>query len=101
LEVEFLGEFASIFENALADEPGDQLGRFGEITLDKKISRYCPFNVPEQMVTIEAQREKRLQKFFSLFKKKFSSNFSQREKLLQNFFSLFEKIFSSNFSSCF
>ncbi len=45
LEVKFLGELESIFENALAYESGDQLGCFGEITLDKKISRYCPFNV--------------------------------------------------------
>jgi hypothetical protein len=48
LEVEFLGEFESIFENALAYESGDQLGRFGEITLDKKISRYCPFKVRKE-----------------------------------------------------
>ncbi len=39
LEVEFLGEFESIFETALVHESGDQLGTFGEITLDKKISR--------------------------------------------------------------
>ncbi len=45
LEVEFLGEFKSIFENALVYKLGDQLGTFGEITLDKKISSYCPFNL--------------------------------------------------------
>ncbi len=44
LEIEFLCEFESIFEAALAYESGYQLGTFGEITLDKKISRYCPFN---------------------------------------------------------
>jgi hypothetical protein len=43
LEIEFLGEFESIFEAALVNESGDQSGTFGEITLDKKISRYCPF----------------------------------------------------------
>ncbi len=43
-KVEFLGGFKSIFEIALDRESGDQLGTFGEITLDKKISRYCPFN---------------------------------------------------------
>ncbi len=39
LEVEFLGEFESIFETALDHESEDLLGTFGEITLDKKISR--------------------------------------------------------------
>jgi hypothetical protein len=28
-------------------ESEDQLGTFSEITLDKKISRYCPFKVTE------------------------------------------------------
>jgi hypothetical protein len=36
LEVEFLGKFEPIFETALVYESGDQLGTFGEITLDKK-----------------------------------------------------------------
>ncbi len=45
LEVEFFGEFESIFETALYHESEGQLGTFGEITLDKKISRYCPFKV--------------------------------------------------------
>jgi hypothetical protein len=31
------------FEAASVYESGDQLGTFGAITLDKKISRYCPF----------------------------------------------------------
>jgi hypothetical protein len=34
-----------MFENALVYESGDQFGTFGEITLDKKISRYCPFKL--------------------------------------------------------
>jgi hypothetical protein len=45
LEVEFFAEFESIFETALYHESEDQLGTFGEITLDKKISRYCLFNI--------------------------------------------------------
>jgi hypothetical protein len=45
LEAKFLGEFESIFETALDHESGDQLGTFGEITLDKKISCYCPLKV--------------------------------------------------------
>jgi hypothetical protein len=36
LEVEFLGEFESIFETALDQGSEDLLGTFGEITLDKK-----------------------------------------------------------------
>jgi hypothetical protein len=36
LEVEFLGEFESIFETDLDHESEDQLGTFGEIILDKK-----------------------------------------------------------------
>jgi hypothetical protein len=36
LEVKFLSEFESIFENALIYVSGDQLSTFGEITLDKK-----------------------------------------------------------------
>jgi hypothetical protein len=32
----FLGEFESIFETALDHKSDDQLGTFGEITLDKK-----------------------------------------------------------------
>jgi hypothetical protein len=36
LEVEFLGEFESIFKTALDRKSEDQLGTFGEITLDKK-----------------------------------------------------------------
>jgi hypothetical protein len=44
LEVEFLGEFESIFENALVYESGDQLGTFGEITLDKKILALLSFS---------------------------------------------------------
>jgi hypothetical protein len=32
-----------MFETALVYESGKQLSTFGEITLDKKISRYCPF----------------------------------------------------------
>jgi hypothetical protein len=43
LEVKFLGKFESKFENALVYESGDQLGTLCEISLDKKISRYCPF----------------------------------------------------------
>ncbi len=43
LEIKFLGELEFIFETALDHESGDQLGTFGEITLDKKISCYCPF----------------------------------------------------------
>ncbi len=42
-KVEFLGEFESIFETALDHELENQLGTFGEITLDKKIFRYGPF----------------------------------------------------------
>jgi hypothetical protein len=38
LEIEFLHEFKSIFETALVYESGDQLGTFGEITLNKKKS---------------------------------------------------------------
>ncbi len=41
-KVEYLGRFKYIFETASGHEPGDQLGTFGEIILDKKISRYCP-----------------------------------------------------------
>ncbi len=44
LEVKYLCELESIFETALEKESEDQLGTFGKITLDKKISRYCPFN---------------------------------------------------------
>jgi hypothetical protein len=50
LEVEFLGKFESMFENALAYESGDQLGCFGEITVDKKshatvpLKRTCSLN---------------------------------------------------------
>jgi hypothetical protein len=33
-----------MFETALDHESEDQLDTFGEITLDKKISCYCPFN---------------------------------------------------------
>jgi hypothetical protein len=54
LEVKFLGEFESIFENALVYESGDQLGTFGEVTLDKKISRYCSFNVIIRNLPISA-----------------------------------------------
>ncbi len=43
LEVEFLGEFESMFETALDQESEDLLGTFGEITLDKKVSRYFLF----------------------------------------------------------
>ncbi len=43
LEVEFLGEFEYKFETALDQESEDLLGTFGEIILDKKISRYCLF----------------------------------------------------------
>jgi hypothetical protein len=34
-----------MFETDLDKESEDQLGTFGEITLDKKISRYCPFKL--------------------------------------------------------
>ncbi len=44
LKVEFLGKFEFIFETALDHASEDPLGTFGEITLDRKISRYCPFN---------------------------------------------------------
>ncbi len=47
LEVEFLGEFESIFETALGHKSEDQLGTFGEITLETKISRYCPSQFEE------------------------------------------------------
>jgi hypothetical protein len=43
LEVKFLGEFEPKFETALDQESEDLLGTFGEITLDRKISRYCLF----------------------------------------------------------
>ncbi len=56
LEVEFLGEFESILENALEYESGDQLGYFGEITLDKKISRYCPFKIENPLVELSRRR---------------------------------------------
>jgi hypothetical protein len=36
-------EFKSIFEIALDHKSEDQFGTFGEITIDKKSSRYCPF----------------------------------------------------------
>jgi hypothetical protein len=42
-EVKYLYEFESLFETALGQESEEQLGTFGEITLVKKISRYCPF----------------------------------------------------------
>ncbi len=42
-ELEFPSEFESIFETALDHEHEDQLGTYGEINLDKKISRCCPF----------------------------------------------------------
>jgi hypothetical protein len=48
LEVEYLGEFESIFETAFDQESEDQFGSFGKITLDKKISRYCPFKTQAQ-----------------------------------------------------
>jgi hypothetical protein len=38
LEIKYLGEFESIFETALDHESGDQVGTFGDITLDKKNS---------------------------------------------------------------
>ncbi len=43
LEVEFLSEFESMFKTALDQELEDLLGTVDEITLDKKISQYCPF----------------------------------------------------------
>ncbi len=43
IEVEFLGEFKSVFETALDHESGEKLGTFVWITLGKKISRYCPY----------------------------------------------------------
>ncbi len=45
LKVEFLGEFEFIFETALDHASEDQLGTSGEITLDRKISRYCPIKI--------------------------------------------------------
>jgi hypothetical protein len=42
LEVEFLGEFESIFETALDHESENLLGTFGEITLDKKTHATVP-----------------------------------------------------------
>ncbi len=44
LEIEFLGEFKSIIETALVYESGDQLGTFGEITLDKKSHATVPLS---------------------------------------------------------
>ncbi len=43
LEFEFLNEFESIFKTALNHESEDQLGTFGEITLDKKSHTTVPF----------------------------------------------------------
>jgi hypothetical protein len=56
--VEFLGEFKSILKNALVYESGDQLGTFGEITLDKKSHATVPLSscwiagVPSLSLTI-------------------------------------------------
>ncbi len=41
-EVKFLGKFESIFETAIDHESGDQLGTFGEITLEKKSHATVP-----------------------------------------------------------
>jgi hypothetical protein len=37
-KVDYLGEFESIFETASDHEPGDPLGTFGEITLEKNLT---------------------------------------------------------------
>jgi hypothetical protein len=52
VEVEFLGEFKSIFENALDHESEDQLDPLGEIYLRKKISRYSPFNIHSKLADL-------------------------------------------------
>ncbi len=52
LKVEFFGEFESIFETSLDHESEDQLGSFGEITLDKIISSYSPFKTPQDNLDV-------------------------------------------------
>jgi hypothetical protein len=52
LKVEYLVEFESKFETVLDDESGSQLGTFGEITLDNKISRYCPFKITQNVKSV-------------------------------------------------
>ncbi len=42
LQFEFLGESKSVFVAALDRESGDQLGTFGEISLDKKSHATVP-----------------------------------------------------------
>jgi hypothetical protein len=63
LEVEFFCEFESIFETALDHESEDQLGSFSAITLDKKISRYCPLNLIQSNIKGLAQLVKGLAQF--------------------------------------
>jgi hypothetical protein len=41
----------TIFETALDHESEDQLGTSGEIVLDRKISRYCPFKAIKGVFT--------------------------------------------------
>jgi hypothetical protein len=48
-QVENLGVFESIFETASEHEPRDKLATFGEITLDIKISRYCPIKAAKMI----------------------------------------------------
>jgi hypothetical protein len=43
--VEYLGEFESIFETTLDHISAGQLPTFGEVILDRKISRYCPLKI--------------------------------------------------------
>ncbi len=45
LEVEYLGEFECIFEIALDNKSVDQLGTFGEITLEKKSHTTVPLTL--------------------------------------------------------
>jgi hypothetical protein len=42
-QLNFLGEFESIFETALAHESGPKGGLFDEKNRGSKISRHCPF----------------------------------------------------------
>jgi hypothetical protein len=44
LKVKYPGEFEFKYDSVLGDESGGHVGTFGEITLDKKISRFFPFN---------------------------------------------------------
>jgi hypothetical protein len=53
LEVEFLGEFESIFGTALDNKTGERLGTFGEITLDKKSYANVPLRLFEKEFKLE------------------------------------------------